>query len=346
MQNIEALHAYSINNARAEKLAKCFLGKVPAYDVTGRGVLFLTERCNFNCLYCKRAQYTQRDFGIDEAKQVVGRLADFKCKYLHLTGGEVTIFDGLEEIVCVAKERGMTSSLSTNGTGSPELYKKLVENGAKFFYVTLNTDNQSECDQMTGRKNTFEQIIATLNGLVGMRDAGKDIYLTVNVVVCDNNISRIEDIAHFVSGLRPDDFKLIPTTRLMHSLSNEQKEKIQHLAEKSSALREKYSFFNYRLSHFAEMRGLKDEKYKLSRCYVCMDERVYGPEHYWPCDIYFREKGKPLGRRSESLAAQADQAFEFAIRRNPSEDPICREFCCDITRDFNLAVHEMVENGG
>jgi MoaA/NifB/PqqE/SkfB family radical SAM enzyme len=345
MKDIDALHAYSINAVRAQKLANFFLERIPAYDVTGRGVMFLTERCNLNCLYCKRSQYTQRDFGVEEAKKAVEQLAEFKCKYLHLTGGEVTIFDGLEEIVGVAKERGMASSLSTNGTGSPELYKKLVDNGAKFFYVTLNTDNQAECDQMAGRENTFEQIVATLKGLVEMRDAGKDVYLTINVVVCDNNIPRIEEIANFVSGLRPDDFKLIPTTKLMHLMTDGQKEKIQHLAE-SSALMEKYSFFNYRLEHFATMRGLKDEKYKGSRCYICMDERVYGPDHYWPCDIYFREKGKPLGRRPDSLLAQADQAFEFAKRHKPAEDPICREFCCDITRDFNLAVHEMVEKGG
>ena len=342
--NIEAMHAYSIDRNRAEKVAKAFKENKPAETMSGRGVIFLTEKCNLNCLYCKRKQYTKPDISLEDALEKVEKWSKAGCKYLHITGGEVTIHPGLVDIVENAKEHGMVSSISTNGTSSIDLYGQLVESGAKFFYISLDSDNEEEFDGSVRLKGAFERVTNTIRYLVNQRDTyNRDVKLTINCMVYKENFHKILELTKFIESFKPDDFKLIPTTKFMDSLTKEQEEKIKELIESEKENQEKFHFFFYRLKHFSSMRGLKDEKYKGIKCYICIDERNVGPEGYYPCNIYFREGGKPIGcHREDDFGTQSKKLFEFAKTHDIYNDPICREFCCDITRDFNLAVHNML----
>jgi MoaA/NifB/PqqE/SkfB family radical SAM enzyme len=344
-EDVEQMRAYSINYSRAEKIAKAFEANTPLKEMSGRGVVFLTEKCNLNCLYCKTKKISEPDVALEDALAKINEWSAAGCKFLHLTGGEVTTYRGLHEIVGYAKDKGMVTSISTNGTADALYYEKLVSSGAKYFYISLDSDNEEEFDLSVGRPEAFDRVITAIKYLVRMRDfMNKDIYLTINCMIYRENFSRIADIVHFIESLCPDDFKLIPTTKFMSSLTHEHETKIKELLESEEANKDKFHFFHYRLRHFSHMRGLKDEKYKGTRCYICVDERTIGPDGYYPCSIYFREKGKPTGcYKEDDFQTQSRRLFEWAKTHDPSQDPICSEFCCDITRDFNLAVHRILK---
>ncbi|MBW3011744.1 radical SAM protein, partial [Candidatus Woesearchaeota archaeon] len=185
-----SMDAYSVDIERAHEAAKCMAEFRPAMQMNGRGVLFLTERCNMDCLYCRRSNYRKPDFTVEGAKELISQWAGQGCKYMHVTGGEVTVFEGLENIVEFAQSKGMQTSMSTNGLANLELYRRLVERGAKYFYISLDTNDESECDWITKRKGSFRHILSAIGELVRMRESGSDVYLTINVLVGDYNFSR------------------------------------------------------------------------------------------------------------------------------------------------------------
>ena len=180
--------------------------------------------------------------------------------------------------------------------------------------------------------------------LVNLRDKyKKDIYLTINCMIYRENFHKILDMVKFIQNFKPDDFKLIPTTKFMSSLTDEQQIQIEQIIQREEFKNPQFVFFIYRLKHFSAMRGLKDEKYKDIKCYICMDERNITPEEYYPCSIYFREGGQPIGlNKSDDFETQGKKLFKFAKTHNIQNDPICSEFCCDIIRDFNLTVHNLI----
>jgi len=336
------MHAYSVDYERALAASKCIANNSPAMTLNGRGVLFLTERCNMDCLYCKRSSYRKPDFSVQGAKELISQWADAGCSYVHLTGGEATVFEGLENIVVFAKSRGMTTSMSTNGMAHPDFYRELVHNGAKYFFISLDTNDESECDNITRSKGSFRKILASIGELVKMREAGRDVYVTINVLVGDYNFSRFESISHFIMELNPDDFKLIPTTRFMDQLVESDMGKIHEMIHKNKGLKLRYPMFFYRLEHFDQMRGLVGKEHEGLKCAMCIDERTCDPEFYYPCGIYLREGGKPIGsHKQDDFKTQAEKLLNFAQNHDITKDFICRNYCCDITRDYNLAVREL-----
>jgi hypothetical protein len=58
--------------------------------------------------------------------------------------------------------------------------------------------------------------------------------------------------------------------------------------------------------------------------------------YYYPCSVYLREGGVPLGRIDEDdLKMQQKKIIRFVEESNCLEDPICREYCINCCRQFN-----------
>jgi len=173
-----------------------------------------------------------------------------------------------------------------------------------------------------------------------------DVYLTINAMIRQGNFDKLEEITDFIINLSPDDFKLIPTSEFAANMGDEEKNRLQSLFKNKKTLRERFPFFYYRLEHIHEMRGLKSEKYRHIRCYLCLDERTVNSEAYYPCSIYLREGGEPIGSIKEDFLTQTKKLWKFANEYEVTKDRICNEYCCDITRDFNLLVHNCLHSMG
>jgi hypothetical protein len=78
------------------------------------------------------------------------------------------------------------------------------------------------------------------------------------------------------------------------------------------------------------VRGL--DGHDSPRCYLALDDMVVAGEHHWPCIIYLREGGAPIGRMGKHYRRHRSRWSKW---HNPLLDPICRANCLDVCRDYN-----------
>ena len=69
-----------------------------------------------------------------------------------------------------------------------------------------------------------------------------------------------------------------------------------------------------------------------SRCYLVLDDMaVVGDSHY-PCIIYARENGEPIGKIGNDMR---NKRKEWSLCHDCKKDPICAKNCLDVCRDYN-----------
>jgi len=76
------------------------------------------------------------------------------------------------------------------------------------------------------------------------------------------------------------------------------------------------------------------------RCYIPLSERTVDAVYYYPCSVYVREGGRPLGRISDSPERQWANTANFVRHGRCLDDPICRKYCLHCTKAFNVAANE------
>jgi hypothetical protein len=56
---------------------------------------------------------------------------------------------------------------------------------------------------------------------------------------------------------------------------------------------------------------------------------------YYPCSVYVREGGAPIGPLTDPPALQRARTARFVSEGDCLSDPICRRYCLHCTRAFN-----------
>ena len=125
----------------------------------------LTERCNFNCVYCvydQEIEYTppEKCFTHDELIHITKLFIKAGVSKIRLTGGEPTIYKRLSHFI---EEIGSTPGIKKLGmtTNGFMLYKKLDEyqkNGLNILNVSLDTFNSEKAEKildLTGAGDLF-----------------------------------------------------------------------------------------------------------------------------------------------------------------------------------------------
>jgi hypothetical protein len=78
------------------------------------------------------------------------------------------------------------------------------------------------------------------------------------------------------------------------------------------------------------VRGMKEgDNHK---CPLVMDDMAVVGGYHFPCIIYLREKGKPIGRVGENMRAER---IKWAQEHDTYNDPICRANCLDVCVSYN-----------
>lgn len=137
-----------------------------------------TRRCNLHCVHCY-ADSENREYPNEmttaEARRFIDDLAEFRVPVLLFSGGEPFIRPDLFELGVYAKEKGIRTVISTNGTLiTAEKARQVKEAG--FSYVGVSLDGIGEHnDKFRGHKGAYEAAIAgirnclAINQKVGLR---------------------------------------------------------------------------------------------------------------------------------------------------------------------------------
>jgi molybdenum cofactor biosynthesis enzyme MoaA len=325
-----------------------------------RLTIFMTYRCNFNCTYCKtivrsaaelrsapqkRANYDMRTF-----EDLLRSLEPGGVRHAHFTGGEATLLRDLPSMVRLARDRGVERiSLTSNGSGPASMYSSLVCSGVDEIRISIDACEPHTAELLTNRRGAWEAAVRSIQEIAFIREAGAPVHLIANTVIEDCNRTRIPDIVRFLIGLGVDDVKLIGSV--------DRREMLADFAEREDAVSRTWDILrSYPDERFPLLRRklmtvFADDSVGLDnisrsadwRCYVPLTERTVDTAHYYPCSAYLREKGQPIGRIDEGGQVQRDKIAAFVRRGNCLEDPICRRYCLNCTREFNVAANHARE---
>ena len=290
--------------------------------------LVLTARCNFACPYCR---HVGREMAFDDATRIVTMWAREGLRNIRFSGGEPTLWDGLGELVALARAQGIGRvALSTNGSADLGQYLALVARGVNDLSISLDACCAADGDKLAGmRRGAWERVVANIRALTPIT------YVTVGVVLTEDNAGKVDDIIRFAHGLGVADIRIIPAAQRGAEFGRVRVE---------GSILAAHPILAYRVVNInrgVPVRGIR--WHDSHRCGLVLDDMaVTGGRHY-PCIIYMREGGNAIGRVGDRMRRER---AEWSKEHDTHTDPICRGNCLDVCVDYNNAFsrhHQWVE---
>lgn len=309
MIRLEEIGFYTLSETRAKHASY----KSPLW----RGELVLTSRCNFACPYCRHVGGD--DMAYVDAAKVVKLLANDSLKNIRFSGGEPTLYRGLYDLVCLAKEVGISRvALSTNGSAERDIYEQLLIKGVDDFSISLDACCAEDVEKMTGGvKHAFDIVSKNIEWLA------KRAYTTVGVVLTEDNANELAKIIDYASSLGVADIRIIPAAQCG-----------QYIQETSINLNlDKYPILKYRVANIKNGRSVRGLScYDTGKCGLVLDDIAVNHNKHYPCIIYMREGGNPIGDVGGNIR---EERLKWYSQHNSHRDPICNKNCLDVCIDYN-----------
>lgn len=287
--------------------------------------LILTDRCNFKCAYCRGIKKPfQGDLTFNKAVEVIDLWCNGNLHNIRFSGGEPTIWEGLVDLVRYTKNKKSIQhiAISTNGSASLELYLKLFDSGVNDFSISLDACCAMTADTMAGVDSHFYHICETIRVLSRLT------YVTVGVVIDNRNADEIEKIIKYATDLGVSDIRIIPSAQDNRALN------INVTTD--------YRILNYRLENMINnrhVRGIKDGD--CTYCHLVKDDMVILNNFHFPCIIYMREQGNPIGSvDNKSIFEIRTERKQWFNNTDTRENLICRNNCLDVCIEHNNRVEE------
>lgn len=300
----------------SDKRALCSSTKSPMQ----RCELILTDRCNFHCQYCRGLRPDCRgDMPLEFAHYVLDLWLQDNLKNIRFSGGEPTLYAGLSDLIYQAR-RGRVEriAISTNGSADFSIYESLFKMGVNDFSISLDACCASMGELIAGVYGNYEKVVDNIQKL------SKITYVTVGVVLTNTNIDDVSKIVDFAHKLGVADIRIIPAAQ----------EKLTVSAYNfSQDILVSHPILNYRINRLKEnkpFRGLT--KTDCRTCRLLYDDSVVAGKWHFPCVIYLREGGNPIGKINKNMR---QERIDWLITHNSFTDPICRHNCLDVCIDYN-----------
>lgn len=290
--------------------------------------MIITEYCNFRCKYCRGLK--DMIYGNRKIKQLsleeIKRNINYWCEgqpleNIRFSGGEPTLHRNIRDIVSYTKSKGVKRiAISTNGSNKTSLYRELVSLGANDFSISLDACCASDGDRMAGGINGSWEIVVN-----NIRELSKLTYVTVGIVLTPDNVQKTVDTIYFADSLGVSDIRVIPSAQWNG--------KLEELGQLDCSILERHPILKYRTNNFMNgnhVRGIKTSD--SNHCGLVLDDSVIAGDYHFPCVIYMREQGNPIGKVGPDMR---HKRMLWMKNHNSYRDPICRNNCLDTCVDYN-----------
>lgn len=321
MENdLKTIGFYSLSDERARNASD--------HSQMKRCEMIITEYCNFKCPYCRGLKTEIYDGKVIKqlSLEEIKRNIDFWCEpypleNIRFSGGEPTLHKGIKEIVAYSKAKGIKRiAISTNGSNKLSLYKELIELGVNDFSISLDACCAEDGDKMAGNvKGAFNIVAANI------KELSKLTYVTVGIVLTPDNVQRTIDTIRFADEFGVSDIRVISAAQW--------NKPIDTLSSLEKELLDKYPILKYRVNNFKSglnVRGMRETD--SHTCGLVLDDSVIAGDFHFPCVIYMREQGNPIGRVSANMRQERKQWSET---HDCYLDDICRKNCLDVCISYN-----------
>jgi MoaA/NifB/PqqE/SkfB family radical SAM enzyme len=279
----------------------------------------ITSHCNFKCPYCNPIK--EPDLSLEQAKQVVKTLAGMHCKYVHITGGEPTTRKDLLDIIKEIKSYGMRIGISTNGSRNTEYYIELVNAGVELYSISLDVHEKNLNKKFTMVADNVFDVVAN-----NIKELSKLVYTNVGIVINDDNANLYKEIIGFVSNLGAHDIRLMTSTKYNKLLK----------LDVPQELLDKHPILKFRVENFNSGKNMRGSELGAShKCHLVRDDITIMGKYYFPCAVYAREGGKPIGEFDRDNESGRMEWFKI---HDSYLDTICKQYCMDFKCRFNEKV--------
>lgn len=334
---LENIGFYTLEDQRAEK--------VSLDTQLWRCELILTDTCNFKCPYCRGIEEEhQGHMTWADAKFVVDMWAANNLRNIRFSGGEPTLWKGGEgkgllDIVAHAKASGIQRiAISTNGSVDLKYYLKLVEAGVNDFSISLDACCAETGDKMAGdKKGAWKKVVDNIEAL------SKLTYVTVGVVFTEANVPEFQEVVKYASEqLKVADIRILSSAQWNETFRDIRID--QTILDAHPIL--KYRMHNY--NNGRHVRGLTEGDN--TQCPLMLDDMAILNGYHYPCIIYMREQGLPIGRMDTTLDPESaiekirNERKEWIRTNNTHDNPICKKNCLDVCIDYNNKVKVLNDN--
>ena len=284
IKKLEEIGFYTLSDNRAENIS----GTSPMK----RAEMLVTGRCNFSCPYCRgfnaiNADVGDIDFGI--ATKTLKYWIDDNLENIRFSGGEPTLYKKLPELVQQCKKGNVKRiAVSSNGSRDFSIYEELIEAGVNDFSISLDACCASFGDKMAGVNNQWEKVTENIKKIA------KKTYVTVGIVLTEENINELVDIVTFAHNLGVADIRIISAAQFNKLLNN--------CINIPQSILNAHPILKYRVEHVSEginVRGMKDSDCK--KCYLAQDDSVVagnlkGEAWHFPCVLQCEREPLQLER--------------------------------------------------
>jgi MoaA/NifB/PqqE/SkfB family radical SAM enzyme len=158
----------------------------------------ITLRCNRRCVFCNVWKVrVHEELSTEQAKHVVGELANYGIPLIGITGGEPLVRNDLEAIAQYGKSRGAFIGLNTNATLMTR--ERAVSIARSFDGVFVSLDGFSAThDGIRGEQGSFDAAIVGLKNLLRVR---RNCLVGVNFVLTKRNYKELVNFARWLQDL-------------------------------------------------------------------------------------------------------------------------------------------------
>lgn len=212
------------------------------------------------------------------------------------------------------KNRINRIALSTNGSASFDVYKKIIDAGINDFSISLDACCSKTGDIMAGKINSWDIVIENIKLISQLS------YISVGIVLNEINQKETKKTIELAHDLGVNDIRIIPSSQFNKEIK---------LDIPLNILKD-HPILKYRIGNKRNIRGMISSDSK--KCKLVLDDMaVWNNEHY-PCIIYLREQGKAIGEINKNTRHDRHKWYQ---NHDSFNDEICKKNCLDVCIQFN-----------
>lgn len=331
MRDLKEIGFYTLSNQRVYEL-------INKQKCIKRGEIIVTNNCNFKCPYCRGLKDKYKELTLKQTLNILEKVKNMNIENIRFSGGEPTLWKLINKTVEICKNTIKTLdhiAVSTNGSAEKKIYKDLITNGVNDFSISLDGYTNYTINKMAGVKINKKQIIDNI------KYCADKVYTTIGIVFNNDNIDEVYQLIKFSSEeLGVSDIRIISTAQENINIPN-------HYILPESIL-SRHPILKYRINHTKNNRRLRGISINDShKCFLVLDDIAIVDNYHYPCIIFLREKGSPIGRIDYKNIQQIQkERIKWSNSINTYIHPICKENCLDVCIEHNNKVKSEIKKKG
>lgn len=291
-------------------------------------------RCNSSCKMCKLGvSPSTEEMDIDEFKRITDELADMGASVFSFMGGEPFMREDILEMISYVKSKHLITQVSTNGIilSNKDIARKLIETDCDIITLSMDCMDPATYTKIRG-VDKFNEAAEGIKNTVYFRNLlKKNIAVTVNFILMDENIDDAMEIIKFIKSMNVDlvaTYPVVEYGNIKNYRSKEFDAKLVDLFRKFKSLKNRNKILDISTEYLDYMIERITNNRLRVKCFSPISDINIDPSgNVFPC-MYFLAEEKAIGNIHGKSIKEFWYSEKYAqIRRQLANCNQCEAFC-------------------